>query len=98
MNFRPNDEVAKAGTYLYDGTVICDVRIVRSMIYYGSGDYEDPPEIADDQERETFYIQYGSTIERGNYSAGGGAYPTLCEAVAAVENAPGFGKSVRWND
>jgi hypothetical protein len=61
MNLQPDEEVAKTGTFLYDGEVICDIRIARSPVCHGSGDYEDPPEIATDHERETFYIEYEST-------------------------------------
>ncbi len=61
----PNEIVVMEGTFLYDGKVECDLRIVRSAVRYGSGDYEDPPEIADDTEKTTFYIQFGSTTQRG---------------------------------
>lgn len=98
MDLQPDEEVAKTGTFLYDGSIACDIRIVRSPICYGSGDYEDPPKIADDQLHETFYVQYGSTTERGIYTAGGGGYATLFDAMAAAERAPGFGKTIRWND
>ncbi len=91
-------EIIKSGTFLYDGLVTCDVVIVRGPICYGSGDYEDPPEIADDHQRETFYIHYGSTTERGRYNAGGGGYPSLQEAIAAVKGARGFGPKVEWSD
>ena len=91
-------EVIRAGIFLYDGKVSCDVVIVRGPICYGSGDYEDPPELADDHEQEMFYIHYGSTTERGRYNAGGGSHATLSEAIAAVEAAPGFGPTVKWVD
>ncbi len=85
------------GTYLYDGTVECDVRIVRSPIRYGTGDYEDPPEIETDVEADTFYVWYGSTTARGVYSSGGGGYASIAEAIASVETAPGIGSTVRWS-
>jgi len=98
MNLQPGNEVAKTGTFLYAGEITCDIRIVRSPVRYGSGDCEDPPELADDHERETFYIEYGSTTLRGHYNAGGGSYPTLYEAMRAAEAAPGIGSSVQWHD
>lgn len=91
-------EVIKTGTFLYDGQITYDVVIVRGPISYGSGDYEDSPEFADDHERETFYIHYGSTTGRDRYNAGSAARPTLLEAMAAVEAAPGFGPTVKWVD
>ena len=91
-------KIVKTGTFLYDGQITCDVVIVRGPICYGSGDYEDSPEYADDHERETFYIHYGSTTERGRYNAGGGGPPTLSAAISIVESAPGFGSTVEWID
>jgi hypothetical protein len=97
MGLQPGEEVAKTGTFLYDAKITCDIRIIRSPVWYGSGDYQDPPEIADDHEQQTFYLQYGSTTLRDYYNAGG-SYPTLSAAVNAAEAAPGIGSSVRWDD
>lgn len=52
----PNETVVKLGVFLYDGRIECDVRIVHSPIRYGSGDYEDPPEIENDLEQDIYYI------------------------------------------
>ena len=97
MNPLPTPEnIIKAGTYLYDETVLCDVCIVLSAVRFGTGDYEDPPEVADDVEMDTYYVWFGSTIARGHYNAGGGGWSSLAEAVADVESRPSFGKSVVW--
>lgn len=69
------------GTFLYDGTVTCDVRIVRTEVRYGSGDHEDPPAVRDDLPEPWFYIEWGSTTARGEYKAGGGGYSTLSDAM-----------------
>lgn len=98
MTFEEWGEVARTGTFLYDGAVTCDLRIVRSPIRYGSGDCEDPPGIANDQALETFYVQYGSTTARGHFNAGGGGYDCLGDAMEATEAAPGIGPSVQWDD
>jgi hypothetical protein len=98
MILQAGQEVVKTGTFQYDGQITCDVRIVRGPNCYGSSDCEEPSDIADDHKRETFYIQYGSTTERGRYNAGGGGYLTLSDAIAVVEAAPGFGCTVRWAD
>ncbi len=90
-------EVVKRGVFLYAGSVECDLCIARSSIHYGTGDPEDPPEIAEDAERETYYVYYGSTTERGKFSAGGGAYASLLDALAAIERALGVA-GVRWSD
>ena len=85
----------KQGSYLYDGTVTCDVRIVRTKMRYGSGDHEDPPEIRDDQPGPCFYIEWGSTTTRGDYQSGGGGYATLADAVRAVEQQV---SGLKWMD
>jgi hypothetical protein len=92
-----NETVVKEGVFLYDGRVECDVRILHSPIRYGSGDYEDPSEIENELEQVTYYLQFGSTTERGVFNAGGGAYPSLAQAVAAAEAAPGIGATIRWH-
>lgn len=96
MELSLGESVVQAGTFLYDGEVVCDLRIVLSPVRFGTGDHEDPPEISDDAVQDTFYIQYGSTTARGIFNAGGGGFSTLSAAVAHVEAMPGFGQTVRW--
>ena|ERR1700742_3296059 len=96
MELSLGESVVQAGTFLYDGEVLCDLRIVLSPVRFGTGDHEDPPEISDDAVQDTFYIQYGSTTARGIFNAGGGGFSTLSAAVAHVEAMPGFGQTVRW--
>ena len=98
MNLWPEETIVKQGTFLYDGVTECDVRIVHSGILYGSGDYEDPVEIRDDQELDTYYVWYGSTSRRGEYVSRHGAYSTLSEAILGAESAEGIGPTVRWTD
>jgi hypothetical protein len=93
---QPGEIVVMVGTFLYAGEIECDIRIVRSPVLYGSGDHQDPPEIQNDQEREAFYVQYGSTSERGVFNAGSGAFLSLAEAMAGATLAPGIGPSVKW--
>jgi hypothetical protein len=96
MQLSSADLVVKTGTFLYDGAVICDLRIVRRPIRFGTGDDEDPPEIRDDLVQDTFYVEYGSTTQRGVFNSGGGAHPTLLTAIAHAEAAPGIGKTIAW--
>jgi hypothetical protein len=91
-----SSKVVKSGTFLYAGNVVCDVRIVREPIRFGTGDYEDEEDVREDQLAETFYVEYGSTTERGRFNAGGGGHASLAEAVSAVESAPGIGATVTW--
>ena len=84
----PYKYVVKEGTFLYDGTVECDLRITYSPMQFGTGEYEDAPEICEDVERDTYYLHFGSTTQRGVYTGGGGGYPTLAEAIAAKDLNP----------
>jgi hypothetical protein len=82
----PADRVVASATWLYGGTAICDVRIVFSPICFGSGDEDDPPEMMHDVQRDTFYVEYGSTVERGVFNNGGGGFKSLREAMRHVES------------
>lgn len=90
------EKVVATGTYSFAGTE-CDVRIVFSPVRYGTGDYEDPPEIANDTNAHTYYVQYGSVTEPGRFNAGGGSYDSLSEALSATEAAPEIGHTIRWH-
>jgi hypothetical protein len=96
MKLSSADVVEMEGTFLYDGTVVCDLRIVRRPVRFGSGDYEDPPEIRDDLVQDTYYVEYGSTTERSVFNAGGGAHDSLRAAITSAEAAPGIGKTIVW--
>lgn len=90
--------IVKTGTFLYDGSAVCDVCIVQSPVRFGTGDNEDSPDVRDDAGIDTYYVFFGSPTERGRYNAGGGGYSSLAEAIANVEQRPGFGQSVKWSD
>lgn len=98
MALYEGEVIVKSGTFLYDGTVTCDLRIVRSQLLPGSGDWGDPPELADDKEDEFFYVQFGSTMERGHFNASGRGGATLKEAISVAESASGIGTTVQWID
>ena len=91
-----HNNIVAVGTYLYDDTVECDICIAYSPVRYGSGDYEDLPELGHDVEVDTYYLWFGSTLERNRFNAGGGGFPSLQEAMKNAEDRPGFGGSVRW--
>jgi hypothetical protein len=92
----PGESVVREGIFTSSGQIECRVRIIHSPVHYGTGDLEDPPDVANDIAQDTFYIWYGSTTERDCFNAGGGGYPSLGEAMAAAESAPGIGHTVRW--
>jgi hypothetical protein len=93
-----SEKVVKTGTFLYDDTGLCDIRIVYRTICHGSGDWEDPPEMADDQHGEFFGVQWGSTTVRGVFNAGSGGGTSIQKAIAAAESMPGIGKTIVWLD
>lgn len=85
-----DSDVVKTGVALYDQAVPYKVKIVRSQILYGTGDYEDPPEIREDQEVECFYIWYespGATEAQKRFFNGGGEFIELDEAINQVQQA-----------
>jgi hypothetical protein len=99
MSCVPSSEnIVKTGTFLYDGSVLCDVCIAFSPVRFGTGDHEDSPDVSGDAKVATYYVFFGSTTERGRYNAGGGGYSSLEEAIANVEQRPSFGSSVKWSE
>jgi hypothetical protein len=92
------ESVVKTGTFLYDATVLCDVRIVYSTFSPGSGDWEEPPELANDQIGDFFFVQWGSTTARGVFNAGSSGGNSIDEAIAAAESMPGVGRTIVWLD
>ena len=90
--------IVKQGTFLYADTVVCEIRIIKTNIRPGSGDYEDPPEIADDSAGEFYDVEFGSTTERGVYQSSIRGFETLNEALRAAESAPGIGATIFWFD
>jgi len=79
-------EAVKMGVWLYDGAVQTDVRIVSLAMTYGSGDYQDPPEVQEDQDIPSFAIEWGSPGEPGIFRSREINFPTLEAAILHVEN------------
>ncbi len=84
----------KTGTWLYADNVLCEVRIVRRHTLYGSGDYEDPPEIAEDRAVECFYLLFRTPTGQPEW-VGGGAALSLAEAELLAESK--LGPSLVWH-
>jgi hypothetical protein len=92
----PGQSVVAEGTYLYDNTVECRLRIIYSPMQFGTGDSDDDLEIANDVVRDAFYIEYESTTDQERFNAGGGSCASLEEAKAKAESTPGIGHTIRW--
>lgn len=88
-------EIIKKGTFLYDGSVLTDIQIIKTNIRYGSGDYEDEPEYRDDIEGIFYNIEFGSTIERGKFVSGSFSHESLNEALLEAERATNH--TVNWD-
>jgi hypothetical protein len=89
-------KIVKEGTYLYDGAVPCGVRIRFQSVRFGTGDYEDPFEVAEDQAIPTYYIEFSVTTDVNDFRSGGGGFESLEDAVAHLHSVPYVASSLRW--
>jgi hypothetical protein len=82
------------GTWLYAGSVPTAVRMLESDVAFGSGDYEDEPEGAEDKPGLCFYVQWDPA---GGGSGGSvtGPFSSVDEAKAHVDRTAG---GVQWDD
>lgn len=48
----------RVGSWMYAGSVPIAVRLFRSDMLWGTGDYEDPPEWRDDRQVECYYLEF----------------------------------------
>lgn len=79
-------EIIREGIWLYNDCVECKVRIVRWHTLYGTGDYEDAPDIANDKEIECYYILQESIQEKGKFPIYRGGFLSIQEAIEDAEN------------
>lgn len=85
MSFLPDTQSAvRTGIWLYGGTVRCRVVVIPADVFPGTGDHEDPPDVAEDREIACFAVWYEPPVA-GYAWGGGGWYATLDEAVRRVE-------------
>jgi hypothetical protein len=94
MNIQ-EDKVVATGEWLYDGIVPRKVVVVREDVWPGSGDYEDPHEIAEDRNVTCFSVWFESPGQAMEFKAGGGYYATIDEAITASESK--LSGPVKWN-
>ena len=86
-----NEIVVLSGSWIYGDEVAEGVHIIKSNFRPGSGDYEDPPEIANDAFGVFFGLRFGKYANE--HSGEGGAYTTIDEAM---EHAKSVCPSLRW--
>jgi hypothetical protein len=92
------EAVVRQGAYLYHGTVLCEIQVVRAPARADAGDAGGPPTAAADGHGAVFYVQYSATTARGRFHTRGERVASLAEAVRIAEEAPAIGLTVRWFD
>ena len=80
------------GTWLYAGTIPAKVIVLQSEVAFGTGDYEDEPEGAEDRPGPCFYVEW-EPVGGGPGGSIVGPFPTLDEAKAYVQQSPAW---VQW--
>jgi hypothetical protein len=96
VNDQDDAPVIRRGTWLHDGVVRREVRIIRQSTFYGSGDCADPSRIADDRDSACFGLLFETTTGESPRFAGSGQFETLEEAIQRVEEL--FAGGVEWYD
>lgn len=86
---------ARQGLWFHGGVTTCPVRIVHHHTLFGTGDADDPPELAADHPLDCYYIRYRAPASVQPWLDGGAAL-SLREAVFLAERK--LGPVVSWSD
>lgn len=90
--------IIKEGTWLYDGQIPTGVRIVSCSMRWGTGDWEDPPEIRENLKVDGFGVQWASPTSPVEYSDQASAsFATLEAAIEHVESVAWTKGSLKWS-
>jgi hypothetical protein len=92
-NGGPSGSVLKRGQWLYGGSVKCAVRISRRDSWPGTGDYEDPADVAADRAVECYEVEFHTPVGEPAW-VGGGLYPSVKEAEDSAHKL--LGESLQW--
>ena len=87
-------KIIKIGKAKYDNTTPYKVEISETNFKPGSGDYEDPPEVRNDQFGRFYEIVFYSPPDY-KFTSGGGWYDSLQEAIRVAESKTG---GIIWED
>ena len=82
------EKILKTGICRY-GKKEYSVYVIKSDVFYGTGDYEDKL-TGEDTEKLCFSVWYEDILHPGRLNSGGGYFETLDEAVKSAENGSGF--------
>ena len=83
-------KIVRKGICLYAGVRKYGVYLCKEDILYGTGDYEDAPGIADDQNMECYTVYFGDLLDVNTIRASAGQYKSFEKAVEAAESSEGF--------
>ncbi len=95
MNSNKTEKPVAVGTWMYDETIECIVHVVRRNVAYGSGDYQDPPEIREDRHGTFYYLLFGTPTDPKQPNAGeSGPYDSI---GSAKEGAASRLSGLQWS-
>jgi hypothetical protein len=83
----------KVGEWMYAGRVPLAVRVLKSDTLYGTGDYEDDPDVCNDRAVECYYLEF--------QGAGEERWCSMSGAFLSLEDIERYwcehwGDSLRW--
>ncbi|MFL6697965.1 MAG: hypothetical protein ACJ8GJ_12415 [Vitreoscilla sp.] len=79
--------------WLYDGSVPVRIRVHSSPMYYGTGDYEDPTDIAEERPGEFYILSWESAGSPGSFP---NAMPNLASIDEVLETVERKFPGARW--
>ncbi|OOG42815.1 hypothetical protein [Polaromonas sp. A23] len=90
--------IIKEGTWLYDGQISTGVRIVSCSIRWGTGDWEDLPEVCNDLKVAGFDVQWASPTSPVDYANRESAnFATLKAAIEYAESVAWTKGTLKWS-
>ena len=69
----------------HDGAVPIRIRVHSSPMYYGTGDYEDPSDIAEDRPGDSYIVSYEAAGQPGVFTNLMTNLESIDEVLATVE-------------
>lgn len=87
--------IRKEGFGVYGGTKEYHIYICAGDTLYGTGDYEDEPQTANDKNVRCYTVYISDMLEPGRINASAGQYESFEEAVREAEKTAGF---AGWKD
>ena len=85
MNSLDDLPIIAEAEWLHDGGVPLRIRVHASPMYYGTGDYEDPTDIAEDSPGNFYILSRESAGTPGVFSVSGPNLESVDEVIATVE-------------